>query len=77
MVMRVSCISIKQICQFKAKDNINWHDFCLGSASKNLTKHEQSELSLNGTVYAFPVNNSSFKKEDILNIHQYLIVKII
>ena len=31
--------------------------------------------SLNGTAYDFSVENSSIKKEGILNIHQYLIIK--
>ena len=39
------------------------------------TKDEQSEISLNGTVYHFSVHHRSIKKEDILNIHQYLMVK--
>ena len=48
---------------------------CLGSVSKDFTKDEQSEISLNGTGYDFWVDRSSVKKEDILNIHQYLMVK--
>ena len=39
------------------------------------TKEEQSEISLNGTVYDFSVGHNSIKKEDILNIHQYLMIK--
>ena len=66
---------IKQIFKFKAKDNISWYNFCLGSKSKDFTKNEQSEISLNGTVYDFSVSHSSIKKEDILNIHQYLMIK--
>ena len=64
------------------KDNISWYTFCLGSLSKDFTKDKQSELSLNGTVYDlngtiydFSVGHSSIKKEDILNIHQYLMIK--
>ena len=38
-------------------------------------KDEQSEVSLNGTVYDFSVDPSSIKKEDIPNIHQYLMIK--
>ena len=58
------------ICKFKVNDNINWHNLCLGSVSKDFTKDEKSEISLNGTVYDFSVDNSSIKKENILNIHQ-------
>ena len=64
-----------EICKFKAKDNISWYDFCLGSISKDFTKNEQSEISLNGTVYDFLVDHSSTKKEGIFNIHQYLMVQ--
>ena len=31
----------------------------LGSISKDLTKDEQREISLNGTVYDFPVDHCS------------------
>ena len=58
------------------KDNISWHNFYLGSILEDFIKVEQSEISLNGTVYDFSVYNSSFKKEDILNIHQYSIKMI-
>ena len=64
-----------EICKFKAKDNISWYDFCLGSISKDFTKNEQSEISLNGTVYDFLVDHSSTKKEGIFNIQQYLMVQ--
>ena len=39
---------------------------CLRSVSKNLTKDEQSKISLNSTIYNFLVDHSSFEK-DILN----------
>ena len=42
-----------EICKFKANDNVSWYNFCLGSISKDFTKYEQSEISLNGTVYDF------------------------
>ena len=60
-----------EIYKFKAKDNIRWYNFWLGSISKD----ELSEISLDGTVYDFSVNDSSIKKEDIVNIHQYLMIK--
>ena len=63
-----------EICKFKANDNISWYNFCLGSVSKDFTKYEQSEISLNSTAYDFSVDHSSIK-EDIINIHQYLMVK--
>ena len=62
------------ICKFKAKDSITCYNFCLGSVSKGFTKDEQNEIFLNSTVYDFPANHSSIKKDDIFNIHQYLMV---
>ena len=47
----------------------------MGSVSKDFAKDEQSRISLNGNVYDFSVVHSSIKKEEILNIHQYLMVK--
>ena len=57
------------ISKFKGKENISWNNFCLGSVSQDFTKDEQSEISLNGTVYDFSVDHMLIKKEDILNIH--------
>ena len=54
---------------------MSWYNFSLGSVSKDFTKDGQSEISLNGTLYDFSVDHSSIRKEDILNIHQYLMVK--
>ena len=42
---------------------------------KEFTKIEQSEISLNGTVYGFSVDHSSIKKEYMHNIHRYSMVK--
>ena len=33
-----------EICIFRAKDNISWYNFCLGSISKDFTKDEKSEI---------------------------------
>ena len=63
------------IWKFKANNSISWYDFCLGGKLKGFTKDEQSETSFNGTIYDFSVDHSSIKKGDILNIHQYLMVK--
>ena len=57
----------------KAND-IRWYNFCLGSVPNDFTKDEHSETSLNGTVYDLSVDHGSIKKEDILNIHKYLMV---
>ena len=63
------------ICEFKANDNMSWYNFCLGSISKDFTKDEQSQISLDGTLYNFSVNHTLMKKEDILNLHQFLMFK--
>ena len=64
-----------EIYKFKAKGNTRWYNFCLGCTSKDFTKDGESEVLLNGTAYDFSVDHSSIKKEDILNIHQYLMIK--
>ena len=51
------------------------YNFCLGSISKDFTKDEHSEISLNGTVCDFSVDHVSIKKEDMFNIHHYLMIK--
>ena len=68
-------VNRKEIFKCQASDNISWYNFCLGIKSKDFGKDEQSEISLNGTVYDFSVDHSSTKKEGILNIHQYVMVK--
>ena len=50
-VLMVVLVQQKKIYKFKAKDNISWYNFCLGNVSKDFTKDEQSEFSLNGFVY--------------------------
>ena len=43
--------------------------------SEDFTKYEQSEISLNSTLYDFAFDHNSTEKENILNFHEYLIVK--
>ena len=40
-------------CKFRANGNISWYNFWLQSVSKDFTKDEKSETSLNSTVYDF------------------------
>ena len=47
----------------------------LGSVSKDFTKDEMSDISLNNTVYDFSVDDSAIWKEDILNGDEYLMKK--
>ena len=55
-----------KIDKFKAKDDISWYYFCLGSISKGFTKNEQSETFLNGIVNDSSVDHSSLKKEELI-----------
>ena len=58
-----------------ANNNISWYNFCQGSVSNNFIKNERPEISLNDAVYDFSIDHSSIKKEYILNICQYLMIK--
>ena len=73
MVIEGMYMDKTEVCRFESRDNKSWYYFCLRSISKDLTKDELSKISLNGTVYDFSVNHSPIGKEDILNIHEYLI----
>ena len=59
--------------EFEVHDNVLLYGFCLGNVPKVFTKDEMSGLPLNCTVYNFPVDHSPTEKEDILNIHKYLV----
>ena len=63
------------IYKFEAKDNVSWYNFCLGSASNDFTKDDQSEIYLNGTVYDFSLDHSSIKKENTPNTDQYVMIE--
>ena len=64
-----------EISKFEAKDNINWYNSCIGGISQDFTKIEQSEITSNGTVYDFSFDHSSIEKEDIFNMHRYLMIQ--
>ena len=53
---------------------LKFKSFCLGSVSKSFTKGEQSQISLNSTVYDFLVDHSSTKHEDIPKMPQFLLI---
>ena len=44
------CINKTEIYKFEGHDNIRWYGFCLGRVSKDFTKNDQGEISLNGTA---------------------------
>ena len=66
-----------EIFKFKSSNkNVNFPtQFCLGSISNGFSAIESREVSLNGNVYDFSVNYSSFDKSDLLNIHKQLTAK--
>ena len=66
-----------EIFEFKSSNkNVNFPtQFCLGSISNGFSDIESREVSLNGNVYDFSVNYSSFDKSDLLNIHKQLTAK--
>ena len=49
--------------------------FCLGSISNEFGAAEFTEVSLQGNVYDFSMDYIAIDKSDILNIHNYLMVK--
>ena len=50
-------------------------EFSLGNISKEFTKDEITEISLNGTVFDYSVDHGTVRRKYILNIHDYLIKK--
>ena len=59
MVMRVTCMEIKQRFANLRQMKI----FCLACVSKDFTKHEQSEIFLNGTYMNFQFIIGQLKKK--------------
>ena len=47
MVMSYLYLNKTETCKLKVNDNISWYPFYLGSTSKDFTKDEQSDISLN------------------------------
>ena len=42
---------------------------------KRFTKDQMSDISSNGTIDNFSVDDSAIDKEDILNIHDYFMIR--
>ena len=63
--------------EFEAnKKNVNFStQFCLRSISDEFHATKSREVSLGGNVYNISVDCNAIDKSDILNIHQYLMVK--
>ena len=50
------------IWKFKVYNSIPWYEFYFGIVSKDFPKDEMSEISLNGILCDFSVDQSSFEK---------------
>ena len=70
-------VNRKEIFKFKADNkNLNFPThLCLGSISNGFGAIGYREVSLKGNVYEFSVNYNTVDKSDIVNIHNYLMVK--
>ena len=67
-----------EIHKFKAKDSkIVPYSLCLGNISKDWTNDNTKKTGFNGYIYSFSTDYKSINKSDILNIHKYLMKKII
>ena len=67
-------VSKTEIYKFKTHGDIRWYDFGFRRVPRDFKKDEQSEISLNDTIYDFSVDRISVVKENILNIHEYLML---
>ena len=70
----------KKVTKFKAKDSeIKANQLALGSisTSADLSSSDIEDSKLYGNVYDFHVDYSAITNDEILNIHNYLMKKII
>ena len=68
----------REIYKFKAKDSeIVATPLCLGNISKDWSVDNMKKTGLNGYVYDFSVDYDAIAVDDILDIHKYLMKKII
>ena len=67
-----------EIIKFKPKDSeILPYPLCLGSISRDCSVDNMKQTGLNGYAYDCSVDYDSIAVDDILNIHKYLMKKII
>ena len=72
IVMLIMFVNRKEIFQFK-NDNksVNFPtQFCLENISNEFSNTESTEVSLNGNVYDFSVENNCIDKSKMLDIHK-------
>ena len=75
-----SCLFVNgtEIYKFKAKDfEIVAAPLCLGNISKDWSVDNMKKIRLNGYVYDFTVHYDAIAVDDILDIHKYLMKKVI
>ena len=64
--------------QFKAKDSKRKRcPLSLGNISKNFSVDKMKKIGLNGYVYDFSVDYNVIDTSNIINIHKYLMKKMI
>ena len=67
-----------EIIKFKAKDSeIVAYPLCLGNLSKDFSADNMQKTGLIGSVYDFSVNYNAIAVDEILDIHKYLMRKIV
>ena len=67
-----------EIIKFKAKDSeIVATPLCLGNISKDWSVDNMKKTGFNGYVYDFSVDYDATDVDDIVDIHNYLMKKII
>ena len=69
----------KEICRFKANnDGVDFQpQFWLGSISNKFSYTEAEEVSLKDNAFAFSIDYGSIAADDILDIQEYLMKKMI
>ena len=66
-----------EIHKFKAKDSeIVASPLCLGNISKACSVDNTKKTGLNGCVYHFSVDYDAIAADEILDIHNYLMIKM-
>ena len=68
----------KEIIKFKANDSeIVANPLCLGNISEDFSSANMKKIGLYGSVFDFKVEYRASAVDDILDIHKYLVRKIV
>lgn len=71
MVMGAISMSIKQICESKGTDKMPGYQYWISCGFTHFTK-ETNEFLVNCVLYNFSTDYGLIVKENIINIHKYL-----